>query len=256
MEWLNASVTFLNSAAMRRSKMEQRGVWLTLMSYCIQQENSGRIEKASDWADWDWVAVCGVRKKDCEGDSLLWHWEDGGTLIVFGYPVEKQEEVKARRDAGRRGGQERARRASSTAADATSSTPSSSASRSASTERKGKEGKGKEEEGKRTQGAGAPVCLVTLTIWLTHALTTFPDWPRDDAEDAWAHYHTAGWLMSSGNPVRSWQSAMKTCYSRWKRGAQKNTVGRGAPAFDPNKPDAHTGGLQVFEGGAAAGGAT
>jgi hypothetical protein len=241
MEWLNASVTFLNSSAMRRSTMIQRGVWLTLMSYCIQQENGGRIKNCADWSDWDWMNVCGIKKRDVQGDSLLWHWEDGAELAVFGYPVEKEAEVRARREAGKRGGLERARRASSNHASIASSSASMGASTEGERERKGnRKGRGTEGEAGRAEAAGAHP---TLPEWLAFAAETFPDWPPVDAESAWAHYEACGWVMGERGkkPVRDWRACVRTCAARWAR--EHGAAGTAPAGFTGDAPYAHTGGL-------------
>lgn len=248
MEWFNASVTFLQSAEFRRARMEQRGVWLTLMAYCIQQENGGRLEGVETWEDWDWQNVLGVAKKLASGDCFLWQWLDGGSLQLEGYPVEKEAEIRAKREAGKRGGLSSGL---SRAASSASSTPSSSAARTPRTERKGKEGNRKGREEKERGGADAPGGSgPLLSVWLTHAAEAYPDWPEAEASAAWAHYDSIGWRNASGLPIISWQSCVTTCHARWSKDPKKISEGgraAGDPGFDPAKPNAHTGGLPVFE---------
>lgn len=249
MEWLNTSVTFMNSQEMLRSTPEQRGVWFTLMGYCVQQENGGRLEGVADWSDWDWQSVLKVPKKLAKEDSFLWHWEDGGTLNLVNYPHDQLASVQAKREGGRVGGL----RSAMARAKLCNGSPSSIHSSLAATERKGKERK--EKKGKETGGADAPGGVGTLlSSWLDHAKVAYPDWPELEATAAWAHYDAIGWRNAGGNPVRSWQSCVITCYTRWCQAGKKLASGGGAaaPGFDPEKPNAHTGGLPVFEAAGAA----
>lgn len=256
MEWLNTSVTFLNSPEFRRSKIEQRGVWLTLMGYCVQQENGGHIDGTASWSDWDWQQVLGVSKKAVHEDCTLWAWEDGPILVLHGYPVEKEAEVRAKRRAGKRGGLARAAAhakqtqepASSSASSSATSTPSSSASRTASTEGERKEkGKGIGKERKENRpGAGAPSGSPSLESWLEHAHIQHADWPEIEARAAWSHYEAAGWMLSRGKPVKSWQACVETCYARWQgAGKKSSSTGEGQRTDNPNA------GLQIFNDPAA-----
>lgn len=253
MEWLNTSVTFLNSPEFRRSKIEQRGVWLTLMGYCVQQENGGRIEGTAPWTEWDWQQVLGVSEKAVHGDCTLWSWEDGQVLVLHGYPVEKEEEIKAKRRAGRRGGIASGKTratddASSTALRSASSSPSSSPSRTASTEGERKEkgkGIGKERKGNR-QGAGAPFVAPSLDDWIEEAQLQHPDWPEVEARGAWAHYEAAGWMLSRGKPVQSWQACIETCFARWQGAGKKSASGERGPLDNPNAK------LEIFNDAPAA----
>lgn len=261
MEWLNTSVTFLNSPEFRRSKIEQRGVWLTLIGYCVQQENGGRITGTQSWTEWDWQQVLGVSEKAVHEDCTLWNWEDEQVLVLHGYPLEKEEEIKAKRRAGRRGGIASGKTravddASSTASRSASSSPSSSPSRTASTEgeRNGnRRGIGKERKENR-QGAGAPSGMPSLEEWTAEAQLQHPDWPEVEARAAWSHYEAAGWMLSRGKPVQSWQPCIETCFARWQGAGKKSASGGDAPGgFDSERPHAHTGGMEVFENAPAAG---
>lgn len=243
MEWLNTSVTFLNSPEFRRSTHVQRGIWLTLMGYCVQQENSGVIKGTEPWTAWDWQQVLGVDPEPVKQDCTLWHWEDGAVLVLHGYPVEKEAEVRAKRRAGRKGGlssgQARAKHSGSTA------------SSTASTERKGnRKGRGIEREGERKKGAGSAPVRPSLDEWLTHAASVHPEWPADDARAAWAHYEAAGWKLGRGRPVVDWRAAVETCHARWASQKTSRDRRRDSSEFDPHRPNAHTGGLPVFESAA------
>jgi len=266
MQWLNIDVPlFLNSPEFKRSTPEQRGIWLTLMGYCVQQENGGAITGTEPWSEWEWLSVLGVPPGPVKQDCTLWHWGDGAVLFVHGYPLEKQKLVQRNRRAGRVGGSKRteakaraarvnATRRTQAEAKHEPSTSEAQAKRNPSAEptegerKENRKRKGKEGE----QGTGSvPACSPpSLEAFLAHAAQVHPDWPESDAHAAWAHYQAAGWVLGRGRPVRSWQACVETCYARWRGGMQKTSRPGGArePALDLSRPNAHTGGLEVFDG--------
>lgn len=244
MEYINLTITQLGDEAYRRSSLADRGVWLTLLGYCVQQENGGRIAGVANWGEWDCVQVLGIPRAELDGEHRLWRFE-GSELIVEFYPLAKQREVQAKRRAGRRGGissgEARAEHTEST----DDSKASSSASSTASTEgnRKGKEGEEEGKDGQRPQTL-EQVKIYSASIGLADS----------EAEKFFDHFTANGWRQGGRTPLRSWQAALRN----WARraagfrgpgGAQKSSSGGGAPGplFDPTKPNAHTGGLQVFE---------
>lgn len=257
MEWLNLSVSILNSAPLRRATVAQRGVWLSLMSYCVQQENSGQIAGTEHWTDWDWLQVIGVQKKDAQGDCTLWRWEDGDVMTVLFYPTEKERQVRRNRKSGKAGGsrvsaaKSQAARLNgahrSTTQALTQAKPNQNPSNNP-TEGEGEgERKDKEKEkGKRQRAVARPV-RPTLQTWLDEAHTRHPSWPEDDAHDAWSHYEACGWMMARGKPVRSWPACVTNCFKRWHGRGQKSSLEKIGGGFDPARPHAHTGGLPLLE---------
>lgn len=103
MEWLNLKTSFLHSAEYIGSDPRSRATWLNVCLWCAQQENGGRIEGAAAWKDRQWQQTCGVSRREVEAAAKLLAW-DGAALVVWNYPTAKQEEVKAKREAGRLGG--------------------------------------------------------------------------------------------------------------------------------------------------------
>lgn len=150
MEWLNLSVTDLSDADFRRCPLQDRGVWLTLLGFCVQQENRGRIAGVEQWCDFECIAALGVPKAALEGAHMLWKFECGD-LLVSGYPQEQHNSIEAKRRAARRTNRQRWR--SESLSDSPSDTASESPSDSVK-ERKGKEGK---EKKRNTTKAGALV---------------------------------------------------------------------------------------------------
>ena len=103
MDWLNIHRSTLGDERFLGCDPVQRATWLCLMAYCADQENGGRIDGAASWADRKWQQVVRVTKVEAEDVCPLWVW-DGDSLIVWAYPIEKEEEVKRNRINGRTGG--------------------------------------------------------------------------------------------------------------------------------------------------------
>lgn len=103
MDWLNIHRSTLAAEAFLGCDPVQRATWLCLMAYCADQENGGRIEGASEWGDRKWQQVVRITKEEALTVCELWQWVDG-VLIVWAYPVEKEEEVRRNRANGGKGG--------------------------------------------------------------------------------------------------------------------------------------------------------
>jgi hypothetical protein len=150
MNWLNLSIQTLDSENFLGSDPTQRATWLCLLRYCIGQENGGTITGCAGWADRKWQQLVRVTRDEVQSACDLWQW-DGETLIVWGYPIEKEEEVQRNRESGARGGIKGGRSTSEAKKEAAKSngskggrpkTQSETQSRTESetqTERKGKE---------------------------------------------------------------------------------------------------------------------
>ena len=142
MNWLNIEIRVIRSPEYIGSDPVERATWLNLLASCAEQENGGKIPGCGSWKDRQWQQTCGVTAQEVSVDSPLWQW-DGADIVVWHYPCDKEAEVRAKREAGSKGGKSRVAKQ---AAKQISSTASSSASSTASTERKGKEIE-REEEG-------------------------------------------------------------------------------------------------------------
>jgi hypothetical protein len=106
MNWLNIHTDTLRSSEFLGAEPLERATWLALLGWCATQENSGVIGGAKEWTDRRWQQTCGVTKHEAETTSDLYYFE-GDSLVVNYYPVEKQAEVVAKREAGKRGGRPR-----------------------------------------------------------------------------------------------------------------------------------------------------
>ena len=149
MNWLNIETKTLRAPEYIGSEPVHRATWLNLLGYCAEQENGGVIDGARSWKDRQWMQTCGVTLEEVNAPSYLWSWHND-SLTLWNYPVTKEEEVRAKRNAGKRGGKasgEARREAQLEAVGEAVLEAPSEAQLEAELERKGKEGKGIGKEG-------------------------------------------------------------------------------------------------------------
>lgn len=103
MNWINLHIATLDGPEFVGSSPKERGIWLSLLRFCIGQENSGRISFCKSWKDRQWQQLIRVTKKEVSEPCRLWEW-DGEDLVVFFYPVDKEEEVERKRETARANG--------------------------------------------------------------------------------------------------------------------------------------------------------
>ena len=103
MQWLNIETKLRTSPEFIGSDPTQRATWLCLMMYCAEHENGGVIKDCLEWGDRRWMQTCGVTKKEIESDCALFCVKKN-SLVLWGYPKNKEKEVRERRNAGKRGG--------------------------------------------------------------------------------------------------------------------------------------------------------
>ena len=106
MNWINIQTITLRSPQFIGSDPIARGTWLSVLGHCYEQENGGIINDCASWKDRQWQQICGVTLEEINGAGLLMQWS-GGNLIVSFYPTDMEEEIKRKRQAGRKGGQAR-----------------------------------------------------------------------------------------------------------------------------------------------------
>ena len=100
MNWLNLNIQTLDSENFLGSDPIDRATWLCLLRYCIGQENGGVINDCLGWGDRKWQQLVRVTKKEALRDCDLWQWGEQ-TLIVWGYPKDKEDEIKHLRSIGK-----------------------------------------------------------------------------------------------------------------------------------------------------------
>lgn len=106
MKYLNIDLSTLRSPAYIGSAPTERGTWLSILGYCADQENGGRIVGAMTWKDRQWQQVCGVTLREVRATTRLL-FVDGDDVLVYDYPSELEHEIQVKREAGRNGGQAR-----------------------------------------------------------------------------------------------------------------------------------------------------
>ena len=154
MHWININIDALQSMEYKRSNPTKRATWLSLLGYCCQHETGGRITGCRDWSDREWLQVCGVTKEEVLTDSLLCTF-DGDDLLVAFYPLSQEQAIRAKREAGKKGGRPRKLDAPQTP-ELQAKEPYGLPDGSDSFKRKEKEGKGKEGKEKNTLSDDAP----------------------------------------------------------------------------------------------------
>lgn len=97
MNWLNIRTEHLRKPEFIGSDPTDRATWLCVFGYCSEQENAGRIVGARQWKCRQWQQTCGVMLKEILNASRLLTW-DGDDLLVWNYPVEKEQVVRAKRE--------------------------------------------------------------------------------------------------------------------------------------------------------------
>lgn len=100
MEWFNIHVSTLDSEEFKCAAPVEQATWLKLQRFCIGQENGGRLKEVKSWQDRTWIVAVGVKRAEVQRQSRLWKWE-GNDVVVRFYPIEKEREIRAKRQAGR-----------------------------------------------------------------------------------------------------------------------------------------------------------
>lgn len=163
MNWLNINVATLRSAEYIGSDPIARATWLNVSGWCCMQENGGRIANSRDWKDRQWQQICGVTAEEVNASAPLLFWE-GNDLVVWNYPVQKESEVAAKREGGRKGGLRSgaSRREAQVEANLEAKTKLTS---------NGKEWKGKERNKKGSREIVAEVSATSDEDWINELET-------------------------------------------------------------------------------------
>ena len=106
MNWINIKTSDLRAREFIGSDPTSRGTWVAVLGYCYEQENGGLIAGCKTWKDRQWQQVCGVTREEIDGARSLMSWQDDD-LKVWAYPCDLENEIKRKREAGRKGGQAR-----------------------------------------------------------------------------------------------------------------------------------------------------
>lgn len=106
MNWINIHTETLREESFIGAEPVERATWLCLLGWCCAQENDGVIVGCKSWSSRKWQQLCGVTKEEVEAESELYGF-DGDNLVVSFYPSASQAAVRAKREAGSRGGRPR-----------------------------------------------------------------------------------------------------------------------------------------------------
>lgn len=254
MEWLNLHTSTLDSPEFVGAEPRERSAWLCLLRFCIGQENGGVIKGCREWTDRRWQQLCRVTEEEVSAPSELWKWK-GTNLVVWAYPLTKENEIRIKREAGKAGAAIRWFKADSSAKSSPNSLPSKEPY--AEGEGEGEEERKEKEKGKNTppnpQGGDVPAGTGGQTPppaddkkrkrdpqpafqppsydeWLDYAAER--GWTAErEAAAAFDHYETVGWRYGqhNGKPIKDWRAALRTCHRRaeLERGGSRSTDGGG-----------------------------
>lgn len=100
MLWLNLETSILRLPEVTSASNAKLGVWLRVLLWAAETEQSGRVRNSKSWVDRQWQTACGVSRREVANCNPFLYW-DGDDLVVWNYPLEKELEVAAKRRAGR-----------------------------------------------------------------------------------------------------------------------------------------------------------
>ncbi len=239
MIWINIKTTTLRESEYISASPTQQATWLKLLAYCSEHENGGVIDGAGGWNERAWLFGCGITLEEVRDQCGLWKFDGTGSLSVWNYPVEKELEVVAKREAGKRGGQAKAQNRSTACSSATAQpvaqlvAKTDSACSSPPTEgvrSKGKEEGVKEKEGsmeleleEATPPAPEPekpkrqrFTKPTLDEWTAYAKQMPDPLTENQALGAWDHYESNGWKVGKVG-MSDWQATLRGWGRRQKK---------------------------------------
>ena len=231
MNWINLETSTLDSPEFLGAEPIERATWLCLMRYCVGQENGGRITGCRDWKDRRWQQLVRVTAREIGSSCDLWKW-DGDDLVVFAYPIEKEAEVKQRRETaktnGRNGGRPK-KNPTETDREPTSETESKpTLVISAKAEGEGEE-KEKGREVNYTPDATRSHAIPSLAEVKAYARSAAV--PISEACVVAFHdtQEAAGWITKHGHSIADWRAALRRYASHW------NELEKSKPVRPPHR---------------------
>ena len=230
MNWLNLDLTHLRKWEFVGADEEQRGVWLSIISWCATVENGGKIIGARYWTAEMWLQSCSVRLKKLRGACGLWSWE-GDDLVIWNYPIGKETQVKVGRSEGPKGGRPK----------------NANPSPNPSDNPKGRERKGKELEGEGNGSdppalefpAGFPVSGAQAVAWVRSGMlaATAPD---EAIVETWTKIVGQGFRSGNGQRVENWAMWFHSFWQRaggsWLEDRARRTAAAGAVGEKKEEP--------------------
>lgn len=196
MNWLNLRIATLHRPEYIGAEPISRATWLNVLAYCSEQENGGRITGARKWKDRQWQQTCGVCLSEVDAASPLLQW-DGEDLTVWEYPLEKEGEVREKRDVARVNGKKGGR-------PKTDNKPTSEPTLVSENNQRPKaegEGEGERKENKKKKGNREECTHFCASLGLP---SSDGDWFFDKCEGN-------GWT-NDGKPIKDWKATIRA----WK----------------------------------------
>lgn len=221
MEWLNIHLPVLRSPEYIGAEPASRAAWINVLAYCCQQENGGTITGAEAWADRQWQQCCGVTLEEVRWAAPLITFA-GNDALVWNYPIDKEREVKAKREAGSRGGLAKAKHSQKQNPSTATSTPRSTTTSSAHTEGEGKEKGNRKEKGKKKENEAVNLSCGTLEELVGYCRSK--GLPESDGHYFFNKWEESGW-ENSGKPIKNWKLTINTWFSAGWCPSQKGQKG-------------------------------
>jgi len=244
MIWINIKTTTLRESEYISASPTQQATWLKLLAYCSEHENGGVIDGAGGWNERAWLFGCGITLDEVRDQCGLWRFDGTGSLSVWNYPVEKELEVIAKREAGKRGGQAKAQNRSTACSSATAqpvaqlvaetdsacSSPPTEGVRSKGKEEGVKEGSMELELEEATPPAPEPekpkrqkFQKPTIDEWTAYAKEMENPLTENQALGAWDHYEANGWRVGKVG-MSDWQATLRGWSRRQREFQQTKTA--------------------------------
>lgn len=80
MNYLNLGADVVQHPWFLRATDAQIRTWLCLLAYCHRQDNHGKIDNPSEWADGEWAQI-GISKALIDAKCTLWHLNGPGNML-------------------------------------------------------------------------------------------------------------------------------------------------------------------------------
>ena len=230
MNWLNISIHILDSENFLGSDPIERGTWLCLLRYCIGQENGGTISGCQGWADRKWQQLVRITKKEAFRACDLWSW-NGDSLIVWGYPLEKETEVREKRERAKTNGANGGRPKKTNVGFEEKPTLVISAKAEGEGKEKGKEGE-VEGEGKSLPPSPKildfeknpaekpnPNRMATFDQLMAFAKSQPMPITQECCEAFFDRMEAEGWVTPRGLPLNDWRARFRSWVTNWTNNA-------------------------------------
>jgi hypothetical protein len=209
MKWININEDIFATAEVAGASNEAVGIWIKVLRYCTCRENGGCIVGAADWNSKIWQTTCGITAKEVRRAHPLVEII-GADVKVLHYPIAQENCVRAKREAGEKGGRPKGSGKNPPPADShhenhlvigTDNHPETVIGIE-------KEAEGESEREKESVCVGSAHTPHTRPHGASGGLQDFPT-----AEEAWSYAQQEGVKLTQ-EEVRYWHDTM--CSKGWK----------------------------------------